>query len=186
MKEGMRMEFSNNSSFLKEAARKPSAKDLSVKGTRPAPQKRRLVQGFSLIELIVVAAILGVLAASAIAGYSKYLGNTAKKRQETEANMIARAFITCTAGKDFDECSALNKIGFKQQEARGARWTSAKKSPFFCANISETVGGKEYKKCVHISDRNDKTTTHQAGTGYGTPKPAGATATCQTTTGKCG
>ena len=184
MKEGMRMEFSNNSSFLKEAARKPSAKDLSVKGTRPAPQKRRLVQGFSLIELIVVAAILGVLAASAIAGYSKHISETAKKRQETEANMMARAFITCTSGNEYGKCNTFKKLGFQAQEGR--TWSRQRANPWFCAHIHETIRGKEYKKCVHINGDTDETAFHQAGTGYGTADPAGTTATCQGGSGKCG
>lgn len=50
-------------------------------------------KGFSLIELLIVIAIMGVLAVIAFNMFSGVLGNTKKRADEQQANVIERAFL---------------------------------------------------------------------------------------------
>ena len=58
-------------------------------------------QGFSLIELIVIVAIIGVLAAVAIPAYKKYITNSRKIAVKTIINDIEQAFIACYKDREF-------------------------------------------------------------------------------------
>jgi len=50
-------------------------------------------KGFSLIELLIVIAIMGVLAVIAFNMFAGVLGNTKKRADEQQANVIERAFL---------------------------------------------------------------------------------------------
>ena len=147
-----------------------------------APAFRR---GFSLIELIVVAAILSILAAVAFAGYGKYLADSTKKRVHVEAINIAKAFLACAAAADdvSSECDELDKdLSFKQGWDTG--WTEVFTDPYFCADFNKTIRGKVYKICVSINSDNDEEEFGVDGSGFGGKDPADTKADCQAT-GKC-
>ena len=76
-------------------------------------------KGFSLIELLIVIAIIGVLAAVAIPAYQAYLNNARKNMAEGSINQIKKAFPACFAVNGFSTC-ANEEINNTLKEQAGA------------------------------------------------------------------
>lgn len=56
---------------------------------------KQMQKGFTLIELMIVVAIIGILAAIAIPQYQNYVGGSAAGRVNTEVNQLRTAIETC-------------------------------------------------------------------------------------------
>ncbi|MBC6415074.1 MAG: pilin [Bdellovibrionales bacterium] len=89
--------------------------------------RKNLKKAFSLIELLVVVAIIGVLTAVAIPAYNKYKNDAKVKNVEASINMINKSFKACMAIDAFTDC-ATTDINMTLEKTQSVRIRARKNS----------------------------------------------------------
>ena len=113
--------------------------------------------GFSLIELLVVVAIIGILAAVAIPAYNKYRKTAAVGAMSSDATNIARAVTACLTVNPFSSCDERTDtaLGLSTQ---GLSAGIAAKAPNICFEFTREISGTTYSQCVSV-DASSSTVT---------------------------
>jgi type IV pilus assembly protein PilA len=137
-------------------------------------------KGFSMIELMVVVAIIGVLAAIGIPQYSKF---QAKARQ-SEAKLGLAALFTAEESfrQEWNQFSlSLVNIGFSVQGQR-LRYKTGFQSGTNCAGYSVALGAPtESSAATHTWSDGANVNTSNAGWAFSIDAPTAVTTSCSQT-----
>jgi type IV pilus assembly protein PilA len=113
--------------------------------------KKQMQQGFTLIELMIVVAIIGILAAVAIPQYQNYVSKSQVSRVMGEVGALRTVVETCMMeGKDDTECdfgwSSSNLLGAALQDGLAATIdldaNTAELDATFGGNASAAINGE--------------------------------------------
>ncbi len=83
--------------------------------------KRAAQKGFTLIELMIVVAIIGILAAVALPAYQRYINRAAYAEVIAQVNPIKTAMSTCMdVNADIAKCNSFTLLGITSPAATNA------------------------------------------------------------------
>ena len=121
--------------------------------------KRNLQKGFTLIELMIVVAIIGILAAVALPAYQDYTLKSKWAANIAEVEGIKTAVKTCMSDEaaDATKCNTvaqLNKYGFAGTEMPKPRYATAVAAVTGTAGIVtiKFTGTSDVKSLVYAAD----------------------------------
>ena len=114
-------------------------------------EKFKKQKGFSLVELMVVVAIMGILSGIAIPQYLSYRREAVIRAMDAELKNVIRAFTTCVSVHGFEGCDEMretNLVGYTA--GPGNTVFHVPEAPRLCMDIVRKSSGVTYKGCVSI------------------------------------
>ena len=111
-------------------------------------------RGFSLLEVLAAVTIIGILSAIAIPQFQNYKEGAAFTVAGTSVSAMARAYNTCVAFKDHNDCNELDEIKISCPSATCTTDTTT--AGKFCAVYEKEISGKNFKLCVSVDGALNK------------------------------